>query len=1322
VSNEDNGTDVARRTYEDVPPLSINGQIHHFINWKRAKGHTALLYEAGYLLLGLVSLATVTGLYFWLDVPLVPAAFTYLVILVLLSLVSNFTSLVVLSLIGVCCLSYFFAPPIYSFRVDYPQDLTTISAFVIASVIVIFLVTRVRVEQRDHMRTSETLREANQRLEVTNEALRIHNVERNRTEQALRESEDKLRQIFETVPGLTWSTGSDGSEDTKPEVQPGFMAQLQAILNVLPAYTWYAAPRGALTFVNKRTAEYLGVAKDHPLRFGIDVGAEWDHSFALLHPDDREDARKYWSSRLRTGEGGEHSYRVRSAQGDYRWFLTRMEPLRASDGTLVLWIGATLDIEELKCTEQALREREAQLAEARRELRQMIDTIPIPVASYSADAKRDFVNAAWKQYTGLSEEAALGSEWSLVAHSDHIATGDKIWRDALATGEPSHTEERVRRADGQYRWFAIDRVAARDENGKIIKWYGTAYDIEDRKVAEEALREREAKIRRLVDANIIGIFFWDFDGGILEANEAFLHMVGYNHDDLVAGRIRWTDLTPPEWRERDVRLIQEHRITGSLQPFEKEYFRKDGSRVPVLMGVASFEEGRNQGVAFVLDLTERKRAEQALRRSEGYLAEAQRLSHTSLAVFNKTTVLYWSDETYRMWEFDPLQGLPSREAVRQRMHPNDWERVEENIERGAREKRSVANEFRIILPDGRVKHVEATNYPVFSESGELLEIVGTGVDVTERKRKEERLRVQHRVAQILAEAVTIEDATPRMLQAMGECLGWDVGALWRVDRKAETLRCVELWHKASVEVPEFERVSRESTFCPGLGLPGRVWSSLEPEYVSDVVPDENFPRAPIAEREELHAGLAFPILLEGEALGVIEFFSREIRRPDQELLNVLATIGSQVGQFIERKRTEEALRESEQRARSALDGIAGLVAVLAPNGKLETVNRQLSEYFGRSLEWLKSWGTNDAVHPEDLPRILELVERGITTGIAFDFELRVRRFDGEYRWFENRHVPIQDDSGRIARWYVLLTDIEDRTRALARLEQMQSDFAHMNRVSMMGELAASLSHEITQPIAAARNYARAALNFLDRQTPDLHEVKKQLGGVMGAADRSGEIIQRIRDHIKKAPPRKACFDLNHAIDEIIAMGRSAISRNGVSVRTLLAEGLAPVRGDRVQLQQVVLNLILNAVEAIGSIELGPRDLLISTEQDQTQEVRVAVRDSGPGIDPENLERVFEAFYTTKTTGMGMGLSICRSIIDAHGGRLWASVIEPHGAVFQFTLPHAEKEIMDPCPAALHTRERYEDSASAALHPPACRDNQRPHRSGRVPDQRRSDRQ
>jgi C4-dicarboxylate-specific signal transduction histidine kinase len=257
-------------------------------------------------------------------------------------------------------------------------------------------------------------------------------------------------------------------------------------------------------------------------------------------------------------------------------------------------------------------------------------------------------------------------------------------------------------------------------------------------------------------------------------------------------------------------------------------------------------------------------------------------------------------------------------------------------------------------------------------------------------------------------------------------------------------------------------------------------------------------------------------------------------------------------------------------------------------------------------------------------------------------------------------------------------DITERKRAEAeareserRYREMQTEVAHANRVATMGQLTASIAHEILQPIGSARNNARAALNFLDRQPPDLGEVREALACVAGDADRARDIIDRIRDHIKKAPPRCDRIDLNEAINEVIVLARSEITKNGVSLQTRLTEGLFPVKGDRVQVQQVVMNLILNAVEAMSSVEAGARELLISTEQNQTDGVLVAVRDSGPGINPEQLERVFEAFYTTKSSGVGMGLSICRSIIDAHGGRLWADASEPRGAVFQFTLPGVE---------------------------------------------------
>ena len=277
-----------------------------------------------------------------------------------------------------------------------------------------------------------------------------------------------------------------------------------------------------------------------------------------------------------------------------------------------------------------------------------------------------------------------------------------------------------------------------------------------------------------------------------------------------------------------------------------------------------------------------------------------------------------------------------------------------------------------------------------------------------------------------------------------------------------------------------------------------------------------------------------------------------------------------------------------------------------------------------------------------------------------------RRSEQELRQARDRlQIEVQQRAQRETEIKNLNEELAKRERE--KLRQLELDLAHMNRVSMMGGLAASLSHEITQPIASAGNNARAAQNFLDMQPPDLGEVREALSCVVGDADRAGDMIGRMRDQIKKAPPRKEQFDLNEAINEVIVLGRNAVIKNGVSVQTRLSEGLFPIHGDRVQLRQVVLNLLLNAVEAMGSVEAKPRDLLISTEQDH-RGVLVAVRDAGPGLDPSHLERVFDAFYTTKAGGMGMGLSICRSIIDAHGGRLWAEANEPRGVIFQFTLP------------------------------------------------------
>ena len=342
---------------------------------------------------------------------------------------------------------------------------------------------------------------------------------------------------------------------------------------------------------------------------------------------------------------------------------------------------------------------------------------------------------------------------------------------------------------------------------------------------------------------------------------------------------------------------------------------------------------------------------------------------------------------------------------------------------------------------------------------------------------------------------------------------------------------------------------------------------------------------PYVREHDARSVLCLPLVAEAKVTGVLYLensLAPDVFTPDR--VAVLKVLASQAAIAIENSRLYRELAQSERRLRSAIDGIPGLVAMLAPNGDVQAINRQIVEYCGISMDDLKTWDADGIIHHEDVPHLTEIFGKAIAAGVPYDIEARLRRFDGAYRWFDIRGIPVRDGADRIARWYVLLTDVEDRMQALTRLHQMQSDFAHMNRLGMMGELAASLSHEIMQPIASARNNARAAQNFLGRQPPDLGEVREALDCIMGDADRAGNIVDRIRDHIKKAPPRKDDFDLNAAIGEVIVLARSALVRNGVAVQTRLADGPLSVHGDRVQLQQVVLNLVLNAAEAMGSAE------------------------------------------------------------------------------------------------------------------------------------------
>ena len=385
-----------------------------------------------------------------------------------------------------------------------------------------------------------------------------------------------------------------------------------------------------------------------------------------------------------------------------------------------------------------------------------------------------------------------------------------------------------------------------------------------------------------------------------------------------------------------------------------------------------------------------------------------------------------------------------------------------------------------------------------------------------------------------------------------------------------------------------------------------------------------------------------------------------------------------------RKAADLALRESEQRYSVLVDGVTDYaIYMVDPNGIVTNWNRgaqrikgyRTEEIIGRHFSCFYTEEDRAANAPQ---RSLEIAARdGRYEAEAW----RVRK-NGS-RFLANVVIDaLKDDSGRLIGFAKITRDVSERVQAARELEEAriglaqsraeealrraQAELAHVARVTTLGELTASIAHEVNQPIAATVINARAALRWLAAQPPDLDEGRRALVRIVEDGLRAGNIIGRVRDLMKKAPSRADRLDINDAIREVIELARAEAIKNNVSVRTELADRLPFVSGDRVELQQVLLNLIVNAVEAMSNVAEGPRELLISTARAEP-DVLVTVRDSGPGLPAAGPERIFESFYTTKPSGLGMGLSISRSIIEAHSGRLWACANAPRGAIFQFTV-------------------------------------------------------
>jgi C4-dicarboxylate-specific signal transduction histidine kinase len=544
------------------------------------------------------------------------------------------------------------------------------------------------------------------------------------------------------------------------------------------------------------------------------------------------------------------------------------------------------------------------------------------------------------------------------------------------------------------------------------------------------------------------------------------------------------------------------------------------------------------------EVLQRQRAEDALLRSEAYLAEGQRLTHTGSWACNIITreILHSSEEHSRLYGFDPERGIPAFEEFQQRIHPEDRDRVTETLERASHAGTDVEAHFRVVLPEGATRYLHGVGHPVGKPSGCFGEFVGILMDVTERKRAEALRDGESRILEMIARDARLEEILDNLVRVLESQFAGLLCSVLLLDEDGQHVR-----HGAAPSLPElYTKAIDGLCIGPKAGSCGTAMYRRELVVVTDILQDPLWePYRELTEPYGLRACWSTPILApSGKALGSFAMYYREPRSPSP----------------------------AENRALEMATHLAGIA-----------------------------------------------------------IERKLAREEHE------------------------------------RLRQAQADLAHLNRVTTMGELTASLAHEVNQPITAAITDANTCLLWLTRDQPDLEEARAAAVRIVKDGTLAGEIVRRIRQLFKKDTPQLKFVDVNEVIEEMIVLLGGETARHSISVRTELAADLPPIMGDRVQLQQVLMNLMINSVDAMTDVD-GTRELTIKSRRAETEEVAVSVTDSGVGLPPQRLEQIFNAFFTTKPNGTGMGLRISRSIIESHGGRLWVADTSGRGATFQFTLP------------------------------------------------------
>jgi PAS domain S-box-containing protein len=851
--------------------------------------------------------------------------------------------------------------------------------------------------------------------------------------------------------------------------------ELRRVVDVLPGLVWTALPDGRVDFINQYWCQLTGLS--------VDEGYGWGWQTAI-HPQDLPQLLERWRSILASGKPDEMEARLRRSDGEYSSFVWRVSPLADASGEFIKWCGLGINIDERMQAEEALRASE-------RQFRLIVDGLPVLLSTATPDGELDQANRHYLDYFGatLAELKARGAVHSL--HPDDRKRVLPVRKAAIEAGRPYEIECRRRRADGVYRWFCLRAFPLRDAEGRVALWYRLQIDIEDQKEAERGLQLTIDSIPTLVET-------YRPDGSLIFVNQTWRDYAGLSLETATEAEL-FSCIHPddaprvtPEWHKS--------LVTGVPFQAELRLRRADGEyRWYLIHRVAA----RDETGAIVMwysvgaDIEDRKRAEQKAVEAEHELRHT--IDHIPVLV-----ATYRPDGSRlcinkRARESD---HHPAAEDWRRTIHPDDVEFAESKWRACVASGEEYELEVRVRMADGTYRWHLTHRVPLRDEAGKITRWYGIGYDIEDRKRAEEELR---RSEAFLAKAQRLSLTGSFSFDSADEEFTWS------------------------------EELYRIFEFQPGIRV-------------------------------------------------------------------TLPLIGSRC-------------------------------------------------------------------HPEDRHVMEETAERIQRGDTELDYEHRLLMPDGSIKWV---HVVAQasrrDKDGRGLEYFGAGQDVTQRRLAEVAIDNARSELARVTRVMSLGTLTASIAHEINQPLAGIITNANTCLRMLAADPPNVDGARETARRTIRDGNRASQVITRLRALFGKRGPTAEPVDLNDAVREVIALSLSKLQRDRVILRTEFADDLPFVTGDRVQLQQVILNLLQNASDAMSPVEDRPRQLLIRTERDEGDRVRLTVRDSGIGFGPQALDRVFDAFYTTKNDGMGIGLSVSRSIIESHHGRLWAAPNDGPGATFSFSIP------------------------------------------------------